>query len=99
MQFNGSSKRVNDTARFISPFHKKQLNNTCLEFYYHMYGSGIGGLRVYVKKITRSWDFNLEDAVFIKDGNQGDEWWRGIVELGTIHDQFQVRNYVLDEIH
>ncbi|KRT85486.1 hypothetical protein AMK59_1274, partial [Oryctes borbonicus] len=90
MYIEGSTQNVNDTARFISPIYKRETNNTCLEFYYHMFGSGMGELRVYVKKVNDSWIFKLEEAVFVKDGNQGNEWLRGLVQLGSIGDEFQI---------
>ncbi|GJQ78071.1 putative somatomedin B [Trypoxylus dichotomus] len=90
MYIEGSTQNINDTARLISPVYKRETNNTCLEFYYHMYGAGIGELRVYMKKVNDSWVFKLQDAIFARDGNQGNEWWRGLVELGPITDEFQI---------
>lgn len=91
MYIEGSSKNINDKARLVSPIYKNEANNTCLEFYYHMYGSGIGQLNVYLKRINDTWAFDQHTTIFTMGGNQGDKWWRGIVELGTINDQFQVK--------
>lgn len=90
MYIEGSTRNIHDKARLISPTYTKETNDTCLEFYYHMYGSGIGQLKVYVMKVNDTWDLKDENAVFVEEGNQGDEWWRGFVDLGPIDDQFQV---------
>jgi hypothetical protein len=36
-------------ARLISPLYKVNATTICFSFYYHMYGIGVGTLRVYVK--------------------------------------------------
>ncbi len=48
----------------------QQAAATCqMNFWYHMYGSGIGVLRVYIKTGTR------HTLLFEKTGNQGESRW------------------------
>lgn len=92
MYIESSSRFENDTARLISPFYDKTENNTCFEFYYHMYGATMGTLRVYLKKADEPWEFDPKRAFFEKTGNQGDEWFRSVTSLGAIDQDFQVKN-------
>lgn len=49
MYIETSSPRVTgDIARLISPIYQ-DTDAVCLTFWYHMYGNGIGTLRVYAK--------------------------------------------------
>lgn len=91
MYIESSSRFENDTARLISPVYDKTDNETCFEFYYHMYGSSTGTLRVYLKKANDSWELDSENVFFSKSGNQGDEWFRSFNALGPIDQDFQVR--------
>ncbi|GFN85250.1 MAM and LDL-receptor class a domain-containing protein 2-like [Plakobranchus ocellatus] len=45
-------------------------NESCLEFYYHMYGAGIGQLRVYVKPATSS----SKKQLWYTSNNHGNLW-------------------------
>ncbi|XP_060534300.1 uncharacterized protein LOC132706781 [Cylas formicarius] len=91
MYIESSSRWENDTARLISPvFDKMATNNTCLEFWYHMFGKTTGTLRAYVKKVKDPWPLSPQSAIFSKSGNQGDMWYRSFHNLGTIDDDFQV---------
>ena len=59
----------------------------CLTFWYHMYGSGMGELNVYVKPakaaaMTKVWSLN---------GDQGDEWKMAQVTLISSASDYQVR--------
>lgn len=90
MYLESSSRFENDTARLISPFYDKNDNNTCFEFYYHMYGATMGTLRVYLKKANDSWEFEAKNAFFERSGNQGDRWYRSFNSLGPIDQDFQV---------
>ena len=60
----GYPQKQGDNARLSSPL----LNFTgqmCLEFFYHMFGSGIGTLRTII---------NGTEIVFTATGNQVDGW-------------------------
>ena len=43
-----SPRRSGDKARLLSPRYTDR-QDMCVQFYYHMYGSGIGALNVYAK--------------------------------------------------
>ncbi|XP_023029949.2 uncharacterized protein [Leptinotarsa decemlineata] len=90
MYIESSARNENDTARLISPIYDRTDQEVCLEFYYHMFGSTIGSLRVYLKKAKDNWTLDPNLAVFSKSGNQGDKWYRGYQHLGPIDDDFQI---------
>jgi len=46
-------------------------NNKCLSFYYHMYGSSMGTLNVYVGS----------RKIFSKTGDQGNKWHKASVDV------------------
>ena len=64
-------------SEFLSPYNYYEYNDkACFRFYYHMYGHGMGELKVELahnKKVYWS----------IK-GDQGNEWHRALVEIDTI---------------
>ena len=65
----------------------------CLTFWYHMYGSGMGELNVYVKPtkgapMTKVWSLN---------GDKGDEWKMAQVTLISSASDYQVR-LLLDNV-
>lgn len=41
-------RRPNDTARILSPRYTDR-SDMCMQFYYHMLGTGVGTLNVYAK--------------------------------------------------
>ncbi|CAH1155518.1 unnamed protein product [Phaedon cochleariae] len=90
MYIESSSKNENDTARLLSPVYDKMDGEVCIEFFYHMFGSTIGSLRVYLRKASEKWNFNPKAVIFSKSGNQGDKWYRGYERLGKIDDDFQI---------
>lgn len=53
-------------------------------FWYHMYGSSIGSLSVYlnVSSNTKLW--------WRKYGYQGNQWYKGVVGIGKRSNAFQV---------
>ena len=57
----------------------------CLTFWYHMYGSGMGELKVYVKPVTGT----LRKVWFLS-GDQGDTWNMAQVTLISSTSQYQV---------
>ncbi len=66
-------RQPGDRAVMESPAYPASLFGKCVEFYYHMYGSGMGTLRVYLRKggvLDRK-------AVWTMSGNQGNKWHRG----------------------
>ncbi|KAH1011438.1 hypothetical protein HUJ04_000809 [Dendroctonus ponderosae] len=90
MYIESSSRRINDTARLISPIFGKLDGRVCLEIWYHMYGKTIGTLRAYVKKISDPWPLKPIDAIFSESGNKGNVWLRQITDMGPIPEDFQI---------
>ncbi|KAK2578666.1 hypothetical protein KPH14_012155 [Odynerus spinipes] len=87
LYIEASGRLVNDTARIISPLYNSSLTESgCFSFWYHMYGNGIGALRVYVKKETDS----ESQLMFHKEGNQGNQWLHGIFTLPKVDKNFQI---------
>lgn len=80
-----SPRRPNDKARLISP----SVSNTaplCMQFYYHMYGTHIGRLNVYVKTGTAL----PSVPVWTKSQNQGNKWTVAQVTIQA-NSPYQVR--------
>lgn len=90
MYIESTLKDEDETSRLISPVFERRLNNTCLEFYYHMYKVTSGQLRVYVKETYKPWNLTASEAVFWKIGDQGNRWQRGYIFLGVVILDFQV---------
>ena len=75
----------NDRARLISAMI--QPGKVCLEFWYHMYGSSMGWLRVLSKSPHRR-----ERRLWYKYGNQLNEWHRETLSIFS-YVKYQVRFY------
>jgi hypothetical protein len=60
----------NDTARLISPEYTVASGGSCLQFFYHMWGSGTGTLNVFLKDGATIQDSPL----WTLKGDQGDLW-------------------------
>ncbi|KAL3270817.1 hypothetical protein HHI36_021338 [Cryptolaemus montrouzieri] len=90
MYIESSSRNENDTARLISPVYDKTMNDTCFQFFYHMYGITLGSLRVYMKMVNESWNLNPSKAFFEKNGNQGNEWIGYNHLFGPIPNDYQI---------
>ncbi|XP_035670242.1 scavenger receptor class A member 5-like [Branchiostoma floridae] len=70
MYVEASGGTAGDTARLISaPLNTE--NNLCLNFNYHMYGTQVGTLNVYVKQRGNN---SLGEAIFSRSDFQGDHW-------------------------
>ncbi|XP_030832820.1 MAM and LDL-receptor class A domain-containing protein 1 [Strongylocentrotus purpuratus] len=62
-----------DDARISSPPIQPQRASSCVEFWYHMYGTDVNALIVYINRL----EGDLADRpVWNKTGNQGDKWNR-----------------------
>ena len=70
-------------ARLVSPYLSEERG--CLVFWYHMRGSSVGTLNVYVN----------EKKVFEKWGSQGENWKQGFIEL---HDHVSTKGYRVSEV-
>lgn len=80
-----SPRRNGDKARLISPFYPPTMGR-CLTFYYHMYGSGIGALNVYLKQ-----QGVLKPPIFATSGDHGNVWNPQQLTLNS-NTPFQVKH-------
>lgn len=51
---------------------------SCLTFWYHMYGNGMGTLRVVIPMR------NGDDQLWSKSGYQGNQWIQALVDISTL---------------
>lgn len=68
MYIESTSKTRGDKARLLTPLMPK-TRAKCFQFWYHMYGSTVGSLKLYKK--TGS---SVGTRIWSKSNNQGDEW-------------------------
>lgn len=69
MYIESSAPRVQgDKARLTTP-QLPPTNNKCLTFWYHMYGSDIGTLNVYVSTYNK-----LASPLITLQGDKGNKW-------------------------
>ena len=83
-------RKVGDKARLNSESLNKMLNRRvpyCLRFWYHMLGSGIGTLNLYIKTGQGSTN---EKLVWSLSGNQQNQWREGTAPIYSMQD-FYVR--------
>ncbi|XP_071486324.1 MAM and LDL-receptor class A domain-containing protein 1-like [Diadema antillarum] len=67
-----------DNAILVSE-HFDPAPAACLSFWYHMYGTGVGELNIYVTDNT-----NSQAQVWTKSGDQGNVWWSGLVQMSSV---------------
>lgn len=68
-------RRANDKARLVSALQQRTLTAQCLELWYHMYGTSMGSLVVYLQDNVGT------TQVWKKSGNQGNLWQKARVTL------------------
>ena len=86
-------RRPGDKAR-IESFSHPPAKSKCLEFFYHMKGSGIGTLNVWLRrgqKIDSS-------PMWTLSGNQGDEWFRAMTTITENTQNWKVRKILIQQI-
>lgn len=86
-------RRPGDKAR-IESFSHPPTKGKCLEFFYHMKGSGIGTLNVWLRrgqKIDSS-------PMWTLSGNQGDEWFRAMTTITENTQNWKVRKILIQQI-
>lgn len=77
-----SAPRVQgDTARYVSQAFPAQTNDACLSFYFHMYGSDISSLSVYVLTNTTSDSTTNEARLWKLTGQAGNSWQQGQMNI------------------
>ena len=83
MYIETSSPRVqNDKARLLThSYTPKPGSISCLQFWYHMYGSNIGTLNVYVGPVGSLKVQKPPQAQWTKSFDHGDKWYLGHLTL------------------
>ena len=61
----------------------------CFKFWYHMKGSSIGDLKVYIRKVSSNAKVLSTELMWMLSGNKGKDWLEGKVPLKVTTD-FQV---------
>ncbi|XP_014680990.1 PREDICTED: MAM and LDL-receptor class A domain-containing protein 1-like [Priapulus caudatus] len=77
MYVETSSQVKGGKARLISNLHYA-TDGQCLVFYYHMYGTAVGSLNVYTRQAGL-----LGSVVWTLAGDQGDRWYKGMVDVAS----------------
>lgn len=81
-----SPRKPGDYARLETPtYQATDGNGKCLMFWYHMYGSGIGRLNIYIKRGQ-----SLGTPAWTMSGNQGNRWLRGMLTVKSPNLQWKV---------
>ena len=81
-----SPQMPGDAARLLSDWIEPN-EEVCIQFWYHMYGSDIGNLSIYLKTNQS------EKVVWTLLGNQGDQWRFGQTALNS-RDAYKVGSLV-----
>ncbi|XP_037401783.1 MAM and LDL-receptor class A domain-containing protein 1 isoform X2 [Pygocentrus nattereri] len=84
MAVEASRGDQNSYAALQSQPMKEASTECVLEFYYHMYGEGIGELKVFLQEDSR------RTLLWWKSGDHGDEWRQAEVAVGRTHQVFTV---------
>jgi hypothetical protein len=83
------SRRPGDKARLIGPM-QHATQGKCVHFFYHMLGSGIGSLNVYLKSQ------NIMTQLWTRSGQTGSLWHQASITVQASY-QYQVR--MIDTCH
>ena len=79
------------TIKSIS-FPPTSASGRCISFWYHMYGSSIGTLNAYFRKLKNGNTIGNELMWQLK-GNQGDNWQQGRIPI-SVTSYYQVSHCV-----
>ena len=77
-----SPRRLGDKAKLHSSLIRTSARGACFTFWYHMYGSGIGQLNIFVNS-TVAGGRRREQLIWRLSGNQGNVWRRAAVAVGA----------------
>ncbi|XP_011199518.2 zonadhesin [Bactrocera dorsalis] len=84
-------------AALTSPIYERAISlktACCFQFYYLMYGAGVGNLRVYIKPLTKMLSEVIDDKEtylkFTKSGNQNSNWNEAHFSIDEQEDDFQI---------
>ena len=67
-------RKPGDTARLLSPWIR---GPQCMTFFYHMYGSTMGCIVIYIKSQTA----NKLKPVWLRSEDRGDHWIQGQISV------------------
>ncbi|XP_062615614.1 MAM and LDL-receptor class A domain-containing protein 1-like [Saccostrea cucullata] len=83
MYIESSSPRApGDTAILSTGFVRfATAQERCLKFFYHMYGSTVGSLKVFYKGINIS-----KTVAFSRSGNQGNNWIKAKIDIPAVQN-------------
>ena len=89
-----SPQKPGDKARLISPEYVVSPGGSCLQFFYHMWGSDTGAFNVYLK--TNTDDISFQGApLWALTGDQGDLWRPARATIRTTN-KFQVNDKMIN---
>ena len=97
MFIEASAPRVaGDKARLLSQVYPPLNSNKCFTFYYHMRGSDVGSLNVYLLLNQSSDTFSTEALMWTLSGSWGTDWSLGQFNITTKYTQnpFEVGEFV-----
>ncbi|XP_017484056.1 PREDICTED: uncharacterized protein LOC108372800 [Rhagoletis zephyria] len=84
-------------AALTSPIYGRDISlmtACCFQFYYLMYGAGVGNLNVYVKPVTKMLSEVIENkdnyVKFTKSGTQENNWIEAHFNIDEMEDDFQI---------
>lgn len=81
IESSGGNRKVGEKAWLVSDILTSTMGN-CLYFWYHMYGAGIGSLKIYKQDF-----FNKQKTLaFSLSGNQGNAWHQASVNFVSNHE-------------
>ncbi|XP_071553862.1 MAM and LDL-receptor class A domain-containing protein 1 [Temnothorax nylanderi] len=83
---SGFPRRPGDTAKIISSSFPATMPDApmCMHFWFHMFGSGIGYLKLFLRHF-RSSDTQLQE-IWSLSGNAGNAWFMSQVTISSIDD-------------
>ncbi|KAI5627922.1 MAM and LDL-receptor class A domain-containing protein 1 [Silurus asotus] len=84
MAVDASNGDQNSYAALQSPAMRQASTECVLEFYYHMYGKGIGELNVFLQEGLK------KTPIWWKSGDHGNMWHQATVVIGRTHQVFNV---------
>lgn len=80
-----SPRKTGDKTRLVSElFNQTSSNGQCFIFFYHMLGSSIGSLNIYVNASGG------EKLVWTLKGQKGNRWLNGQVNVGLVRGSYKV---------
>ncbi|XP_025085517.1 MAM and LDL-receptor class A domain-containing protein 1-like [Pomacea canaliculata] len=83
-----SAPRVpGDRAWLVSQPFTAFRGSRCLIFWYHMYGSGIGSLNVYLDDTANT----SHTKLWMQSDNKGEKWLQGQIPLPSQSKEYQIR--------